>query len=350
MAQPRRQFWRIAACLVILVTAGPGLARAQIRHNDFTEMSSTFSTNQASSVLISPGQMGISGPSMFVGTLPNLDSSVNDKRATLTGNSFQKTFSTLNGQMAGSQWKSNFPLGPNLPLKMAPSSPMHQPQMADSMQKNSPLNDFASRDQLDQHEVGPSKFTDAYTFHAVDNGTQLAEVGHELSLQDINRYQFQGSFSSAPGLPVTHAGGATDLPSVSGGSLSNITSGDSLFDSGSMPTSHPRSGAAVAPNFITTGGTIPYNPTRGTSPSSSVPLGASSNGGPAPNDSTDGFSVPLQHSASAQSSNKPQNIMPTGGLIPSGTYEPTSPSGKELPIQVDQGEVIVRGATPAPQQ
>jgi hypothetical protein len=329
---------------MIFFVAGPGLLRAQIRHNDFTQLNSPFSTSNASTVMISPGQMGITGNSFFVGTLPNLNSGINQSRSSLANESFQKNLSSLNGQMAtSSQWKSNFPLGPNLPLKMAPTSPTRQPQMFASMQRDSSLNDYTGRDRLEQHEVGPSKFTDGYTFHAVDNGTQLQQVGRELSLQDINRYQFQGSFSGEPGLPVTHAGGNADMASISGASLSNITSGQSLFDANTMPTSHPRSGGAVAPKFITTHGTMPYEPGRGNSMPYTT-LGAPSGGGLNAEKSQPGYKTTsdetVQQSATTQQSGKSQNYMPTGSLIPSGTYTPTSASGSQLPIQVDDPEVI----------
>jgi len=337
LAQPPRLLWRIAVGVIILFAARPDVARAQIKHNDFTGLNDPFSTSNAQPVVINPDQMGITGNSLFVGKMPSLNSHLNDSRATLTGNSFNKTTSPLSGDMANtSQWKSNFPLGPNLPLKMAPNSPTRQPQLLANMQKNSALNDFTNRSRLDQHEVGPSKFTDGYTFHAVDNGTQLAEVGHELSLQDVNRYQFQGSFSGQPGLPVTHAGGTVDQASISGGSLGKITSGDSLFDTNSMPVSHPRSGSAIAPNFITTGGTIPYNTRRGIS-TTGGPLG--SGGGPTQYDEV------LPDFKTLGPSGKSPAEMPSGtSLLPSGTYtSPSDKDGNRMPIQVDAPEVVIKG-------
>jgi hypothetical protein len=331
--------WRIAVGVIFLFTAGPGLACAQIKHNDFTGLNSPFSTTQASPVVINPDQMGITGNSLFVGKLPSLNGHMNDSRATLTGNSFNKTTSPLSGEMAStSQWKSNFPLGPNLPLKMAPSSPTRQPQLLASMQKNSVLDDFTNRDRLDQHQVGPSKFTDGYTFHAVDNGTQLAEVGHELSLQDVNRYQFQGSFSGTPGLPVTHAGGTVDQANVSGGSLGKITSGDSLFDTNSMPVSHPRSGSAIAPNFITTGGTIPYDTRRGIS-TNGGPLGGSSGSG-----STKFDEVLSDYKSVGVAGNTAPEIPSGRSLLPSGNYTtPKADDGTSAPLQVTAPEVIIKG-------
>jgi hypothetical protein len=332
------RFLRQIAVAVLLLNAGVGVARAQ-HHNDFTSVNGTFSTSQASPVMISPSQMGISAPAgknLFIGSLPSLSDSINNTdRSTLSGQTFSKFNSPINGDKSTApQWKTNFPIGQNLPLKMAPSPQMKKPQMLTNMENKSALNDYTNRGNLESHQSGPPKFTDGFTFHAVDNGTQLEQAGRDLSLQDVNRYQFQGSFSSQPGLPVVHAGGQGNKMSVSGSSLSSIANSPTLFDSNSMPTSSVRSGASVAPRVITSEGSMAYMPHNPLSP---ISLGG------ADSKSGGGYQTIAQGSLAPSDSNAKSTSL-SGGIYHTGSYTiPTSAGGSAVPIDVDTPEYIIHG-------
>jgi len=330
---PPRPFGRLAVGVLLVIAAGPGLARAQIKHNDFTAMNTPFSTNQASPVYMDA--TGQPTQSFFVGKTPTLNNRVNDSRATLSGNNnLGGTYSPLNGKTADSpQWKSDFPVGNNLPLKMAPSANTRYPQLQGSLQKDSPLDKFTSSRNLKPNTPAPSTFTDAFTFHAVDNGTELAQVGHDLSLQDVNRYQFQGSFSGTPGLPVTHAGGSSSQASFSGQGLSNLTSSSTLFDPGTV-TSRVRSGGTVSPRMVTSDGSMPYGANR------NGPFGGSS--------TTPELHLPMQSIKTSSTNNgRPNPVLPKGALLPAGTYAPTS-NGKTITFDVSEPEFVGKGVTEAP--
>ncbi len=329
---PHRQVRFVAASLLLSLAAGAGTARAQIKHNDFTTMNTPFSTSSASPVLISPEAVGYTSQSFFVGKTPSLNTHVNDSRATLPSNGLGVTYSPLDGKVAGSpQWKSNFPLGNLLSQKMAPTPDTRYPQFQASMSKDSPLSRFTSSSQLKPNTSAPSTFTDAFTFHAVDNGTQLEQVGRALSLQDVNRYQFQGSFSGTPGLPVTHAGGTSNQASFSGSNLSNLTSGSKLFDSDTV-ASRIRSGGEVSPRLVTSDGTIAYGSNL------SGPFG----GGV----STPEVRMPLKQTRAQQTTNgQPSSVLPKGAILPSGSYAPTSKTGRTINFDVSEPEFIGKNVT-----
>ncbi|HTB63135.1 MAG TPA: hypothetical protein VK737_06065 [Opitutales bacterium] len=325
---------------VLLLGAGVGVAHGQIQHNDFTSMNGTFSTNSATPVMISPGQMGISaasGKNLFIGSLPNLNQALNSSKSSLGGQSFSKFNSPMNAQKGTApQWKTNFPIGQNLPLKMAPSAEMKKPQMLSNMENKSALNDYTNRDNYEAHQMGPPKFTDGFTFHAVDNGTQLEQAGRDLSLQDVNRYQFQGSFSNTPGLPVVHAGGQGSQVTLSGSSLSSISNSSTLFDSNSMPTSQVRSGASVAPRVLTSEGTMAYMPHN--------PLGSSRLG--VSDGSSRGMQTVAQETVpSSNSGSTGGGLFPLGSTFTRpGSYSvPDKSNGKDIPVDMDDAEIIVRG-------
>jgi len=327
-----------------LFLSGGGVAQAQILHNDFTRQSSQYNSSSASTVLISPDAFGstmsqkyddngkpvssswfignsahLGEMKSFTGGLPGINNHVNDSRATMPANTFNNHLSNLNGKMTDSpMWQDSFPKGRDFPTKMAPSPNQRLPQMQSSMQRDSSLNDYTSFDRWKDHKTGPDKFTDAYTFHtAADQGPQLEQVGKELSLQDLNRYQFQGSFSSDPGLPITHAAGDLDQVHTDGGSLVNQPR---LFNFSIKPSGQIRSGGEVAPNVITSNGKHPYLPK------------APRDEGPAPD-----FSA-------AANGNK-VSALPTAsaGLIPAGTYETKTPGGPNMSIQLSAPQVFVGG-------
>ena len=162
-----------------LTLAGVGQARAQIRNNNFKQLNSQFSTGAASGVFLEPDQVmgtamtGTDGTatsfvsrlpsslgsqinSGFSETLPGINQRLNDSRATLPDNTFDTKFSSLNGQMSGSPlWKSNFPMGRNFGIKMAPSSDLRRPQMSSNMQRISSLNKDTSYKNLKTRTNAP---------------------------------------------------------------------------------------------------------------------------------------------------------------------------------------------------
>jgi hypothetical protein len=335
-----------------------GQARAQIRNNNFKQLNSQFSTGAASGVFLEPDQVmgtamtGTDGTatsfvsrlpsslgsqinSGFSETLPGINQRLNDSRATLPDNTFDTKFSSLNGQMSGSPlWKSNFPMGRNFGIKMAPSSDLRRPQMSSNMQRISSLNKDTSYKNLKTRTNAPEKFTDAFVFHTNDNSKQLQQVGQELSLQDINRYQFQGSFSGDPGLPITHAAGDSDQVTTTGGALMHTPK---LFDfNPTVP-----SGGAVAPRIITSDGSRPYVPTK----KSSFASGSTITKSALPSSSSNPASnSPRQSASPSAPTNSPPNrgeIPKNEAVLPQGKYEYTTPDGSKLPVELDAPEVII---------
>jgi len=340
-----------------LFLAGTGRASAQ-RYNNFQQLNSQFSTGSATGVFLEPDQVmgsGLTSPSggssSFVGrlpgsltsqlntgfseTLPSVNQGLTRSHSNLSSKSFSGSTSSLNGDMDSSpMWRSNFPMGPNFPTKMAPTSSMREPQMSTTMQRNSSLNDYTAYGRWKKPAPGPDKFTDAFVFHTVDNSQQLQQVGRELSLQDINRYQFQGEFSSEPGLPITHAGGATDQVTTNDGQLLHSPK---LFDSSSA--NFAPSGGAVSPRMITSEGSQPYSP--------GSPSGSGSNFmKPAQQSSSapvrETSSVPKQNQpAPANNSNSPSEIPKHEAVLPQGKYQFTTPDGNKVPVEVEPPEITI---------
>lgn len=279
---------RAAMWVALLCLAGSGRARAQ-PHNDFSQASSaftqsnvTFSTQEPKVMLgptfggtiLSNGQPTTgNNVSQSVGGRKILDSQFNTSAAGESAAGFNQTwngnkinenlngsrvimgkydanYSSFNGKEVTGAFRTAFPQGPNLQLKMMPDANTSRPQFAAQDQKFASWNDSTAPNQLWEKNTGPSKFSDAVVIqsHLGDQAAQMQALGHELSMQDINRYEFSGSNSSEPGLPVIKAGG-----SINASSAGTLSTGPALFDpweSSSAPTSQVHSGAAVAPHML----------------------------------------------------------------------------------------------------
>jgi len=354
--------WLAVSLLSGLFLAGAGQAHAQIRNNNYKQLNSQFSTGAATGVFLEPDQvMGTAmsspdgGGSSFVNrlsssfssqintgfseTLPGLNQHLNNSRATLPSNTFDTTYSSLNGQMSGSPlWKSNFPMGRNFTIKMAPTKDSRQPLMSENMQRNSSLNDYSAYDHWKSPKTAPDKFTDSFVFHTTDNSKQLQQVGQELSMQDINRFQFQGSFSGEPGLPITHAAGESDQVVATNGQLLHSPK---LFDFSPNASNTVPSGGAVAPRVITSEGSRPYVPTK----KSSFGLGSTiTRTALHPVQSSSTNTTASQSSSESSQSGTGFNrgeIPKNEAMLPQGKYEYTTPTGSKLPVELDAPEVII---------
>ena len=353
-------FVRLLPLLTVagLFLAGTSRVSAQIRNNNLKQLNSQFSTGAASGVFLEPDQVlgtGLTGPngesSKFIGrlpssltaqlntgfseTLPSINQGLNGSHSTLSSKNFDTSFSSLNGDMNNSPiWRSNFPLGGNFPTKMAPSSNVRQPQMSSTLQHNSSLNDYTAYDRWKSPKPAPDKFTDAFVLHTTDNSQQLQQVGRELSLQDINRYQFQGEFSSGNGLPITHAGGDTDQVTGSNGKILHTPK---LFDFNPGLGNTVPSGSSVSPRIITSEGSQPYLPgtpvSSGTSTTKPAQQSlsmtpAQTSGEPKPSQTTPGGSTTLRG-----------EIPKHEAVLPQGKYQFTTPDGNKIPVEVDAPEV-----------
>jgi hypothetical protein len=337
-----------------LFLAGGDSASAQ-RHNNFQQLNSQFSTGSATGVFLEPDQVmgtGLTGAdgssSKFIGrlpgtltsqlntgfseTLPSINHGLTGSHSNLSSKSFSGSTSSLNGDMDSSpMWRSNFPLGRNFPMKMAPAADTRQPQMSSTLQRNSSLNDATAYDRWKKPAQAPDKFTDAFVFHTTDNSKQLQQVGQELSLQDINRYQFQGEFSSEPGLPITRAGGDSNAVTTTGGQLLHSPK---LFDLN--PTNTIPSGGAISPRIITSEGSEPYLPgtpaSSGTAPRP-VQQNISAPAGQTPSRAQTNQEVP------ASTSTTRSEIPKHEAVLPQGKYQFTTPGGTKVPVEVDAPEI-----------
>jgi hypothetical protein len=334
-----------------------GVAQAQIHHIDYTTMNPQFSTNPmgfkftdaqslpgSASTLdskwmsqIDPSWLGKMN-SFGAGQTPGMNEYLGSQRFS-TGPDQRPTYSPFNGKTAPNSWQSSFPRGDNLPMKMAPVASTRRPQMSDMFKTDPNFNQFDTNNQW-QHAAGPSKYTDAFVFHANDNGQQLASIDQELSMQDVNRYQFHSSNSSEPGLNITHAGGGQ--VEVTGGSLNN-TPGLFDFKSTSLttPTSEVRSGGPVAPRIITSQGSLPYSPTReGSLPA--TPLTVQTQ---APRASSSPYVAPYSRKSAAAAPVMPGIQIapaktPAPSLIPQGTYLPPR-DGVNTPVEYGPKQIWV---------
>jgi hypothetical protein len=343
-----------------MLLAGVGQARAQIHNQNYQKLNSQFSPGSAMGTFLEPDQLLGSGmsdadgsSSHFVGRLPtsltsqlntgfseklpSVNQGVNSSRSSLSSHSFGTQYSPLNGDMSDSpMWRSNFPLGRNFPINMAPTSGTRQPLMSSNMQRISKLNDATAYNHQKTQQTAPDKFTDAFVFHTTDNSKQLAEVGKQLSLQDINRYQFQGSFSGEPGLPITRAAGDASQVSATGGSLSK---GPKLFEFAPSQGNSVPSGGSVAPRIITSEGSRPYLPTKQNSLGASTSLTKSTLSS---SNSSTPSSAPSSSSSQSNTDTAVRGEIPKHeAFLPQGKYQYTTPSGSKLPVELDAPEVII---------
>jgi hypothetical protein len=242
---PGRLLCRAAALLFSLAAL---TAHAQVHHMDYTLQNGQFSTGTTSSTF---------GQSWNAKT-PNIDQSVNGQRIVM--GSYETKMSSLNGMQGPYDWRTAFPESKNLELKMMDQPEMREPQMGDMNGQQSSLSHYTNYSEW-QHPSGSPKFSDSWVLHTGQSSAQSGQSGPEMSLQDINRYDFRASRSSEPGLPVTHAGtGAGEDGSASAGNLINTPA---LFDFGggkelavAPTTSAVHSGGMVAPQMISPSGEV----------------------------------------------------------------------------------------------
>ncbi|HVU37254.1 MAG TPA: hypothetical protein VHC95_02885 [Opitutales bacterium] len=352
---PIRVVSRLAAAVIVFGAAGAGVAQAQVRHNDYTLMNSQFTPQQPASFYMDPSSIASQlnpGMQRFIGRAPNLDKFLSINQATLPKGNLTFGNSSLNGRMDPNlSLKDRYPLPPSLANKMYPgSTDTRQPMMDSTLQgKYSIYNDSGQPGGLMTHTAGPSKFTDAFVFHTADKDTpQLEQVGRELSLQDINRYQFQGSFSSQPGLPSTHAGDPNaSQPTFSGSAL---TSGPATFDGGALQSGRVLSGTSNQLRVITPNGSQPYQPmllgasgNNLASGSSPAPANrdAPTQSAPKNNDFETVYSQTHDVATSAANPGS-QKVLPQTAFMPSGTYTPKTAGGTSIPMTFDEPRVIIQ--------
>jgi len=242
--------FRVAAVLLFAGLAAVP-ARAQVRPINVTQQNTEFSPTSSS------GTFGQS----WNASMPNIDQSVNGQRITM--GSYDTKMSPFNGQQGPYDWRTAFPQFRTLDLKMMDQPETNEPDMAPINGQQASLSHYTNYGEW-QHPVGVAKFSDSWVLHTAVPDSSASPSGKELSLQDINRYEFRASRSSEPGLPVTHAGTGGDVTST--GTLVNTPA---LFDYGdgslqSAPTSQVHSGGMVAPALISPSGEIksytPDNP------------------------------------------------------------------------------------------
>jgi hypothetical protein len=220
-----------------------GAAHAQVRNLNMTEMNSQFATGTSSSTF---GQS-------WNAKMPTMDESVNGQRIMM--GMFDTKMSALNGMQSSPQWSTPFSNNHMMETKMMDQPQMQEPTMDRYNGQLSSLSHYSDYGEW-QRPGGVPRISDAYVLHSGEYTPSDQNTSQELSLQDINRYDFRASRSSEPGLPVTHAGGGGE--DSSGGSLVNTPA---LFDFGngkglSAPTSQVHSGGAVAPSMITPSGEV----------------------------------------------------------------------------------------------
>ena len=226
-------------------------------------------------------------------------------------------------------------MGRNFPTKMAPTPGLRQPQMSSDLQRNSSLNDYTAYERWKKPTQTPDKFTDAFVFHTTDNSKQLQQVGRELSLQDINRYQFQGEFSSQSGLPITHAGGDADQLSTSNGQIMHTPK---LFDFNPGMANTVPSGGAVSPRIITSDGSRPYLPgTPGSSGTTTTTKSLLQNNVASAPQTSAGLK-PNQAAAASTTTSRGE-IPKNEAVLPQGKYQFTTPAGNKVPVEVDAPEI-----------
>jgi len=254
---PGRAF-RVAAVLLFAgLAAAP--ARAQVRPINVAQQNTEFSPGATAGTFGQP----------WNSALPNIDQSVNGQRIIM--GMYDTKMSPFNGAQGPYDWRTAFPQFRTLDLKMMDQPETNEPGMAPSNGQQSSLSHYTNYGEW-QHPVGVAKFSDSWTLHTGIPDSNTAPSGKELSLQDINRYEFRASRSSEPGLPVTHAGSGGDASSA--GTLVNTPA---LFDFGdgamqSVPTSQVHSGGMVAPTMISPSGEIKsFEPSRSDAADTSAP-------------------------------------------------------------------------------
>lgn len=341
LGAPYRGFC-LKAVVLIFSVAVTGQAQAQIKHIDYTAMNQRVSPQAAASYYMDPSSISSQlqpGMDRFVGKAPNMDKFIAINHANLPQGNMTMNNSPLNGKMdTASLWQKMYANPGNLTEKSYQQTTTRDPQMDSALQKFSSLNNSAQYDQLKQHQSGPSKYTDSFVFHTQDNNQPLQDVGHELSLQDINRYQFQGSHSNAPGLPSTHAGSNTD-PTFSG---SPLIGGPATFDGQALQGGRVLSGTSTQMRLITPNGSRPYQPMQlGSSNKSDLSGGASNQAVPPGYDTVYSQAQNLRNSRGAESTMSSSSSMPTGAFMPSGVYTPTTASGNALPLSFDAPKMII---------
>ena len=236
---------RVAAVLAFAGLAAVA-AHAQVRPLNMTQQNSQFAPTQSS------GTFGQS----WNARQPNLDQSVNGQRITM--GTYDTKMSSFNGMQGPYDWRTAFPQSRTLDLKMMDQPEMREPDMGALNGQQSSLSHYTNYSEW-QHPSGSPKFSDTWVLHTgTASSANSSPTSQELSLQDINRYEFRSSRSNEPGLPVTHAGSGAD-GSGSGGALVNTPA---LFDFGDgnglrpASTSQVHSGGMVAPQMISPNGEI----------------------------------------------------------------------------------------------
>jgi hypothetical protein len=232
-----------AAAVLLFAGLAAASARAQVRPINVTQQNTEFSPTSTS------GTFGESWNS----SLPNIDQSVNGQRIIM--GMYDTKMSPFNGQQGPYDWRTAFPQSRTLDLKMMDQPETNEPDMAPINGQQASLSHYTNYSEW-QHPSASPKFSDTWVLHTGIADSSSQPSGKELSLQDINRYEFRASRSSEPGLPVTHAGTGGDATTA--GTLVNTPA---LFDFGdgslqSAPTSQVHSGGMVAPQMISPSGEI----------------------------------------------------------------------------------------------
>ncbi len=318
--------------MLLFSVASVGRVQAQIKHIDYTTMNQRISPQGAANYYMAPDPQSQPGMERFVGKAPNTDKFISLNHANLTKGNLTMGNSPLNGKMDNVPlWQKMYSSPGNLTEKSYPQTSTKDPQMDSALQqKFSGFNSAGQYDQLKPHQSGPSKYTDSFTFHTEDNNKPLEDVGHELSLQDINRYQFQGSHSGAPGLPSTHAGSNSD-PSITGSALAN---GPATFDGDALQSGRVLSGTSNQMRLITPNGSRPYQPMQLGSTNNSSGL----TGGQAP---APGYDTVYSESQSLRSDRSSAANLKGAAFMPSGQYTPTTSSGSAVPMSFDAPKMII---------
>jgi hypothetical protein len=260
------------------------------------------------------------------------------------GGNLNTSTSSLSGQMNQSPlWKNSYNTQPgNLPQKMSSQFNSGNTSANSLWQKNSPYSSQPYDGQLDSHISGPSKFTDAFVFHTADsypNSSGLSQVGRELSLQDINRYMFQGSQSSEPGLPVTEAGGTAGQPNFS--NSTSLTSLPATFDGMALRGGVVHSGTSDEMQVMNQDGTKPYQPPQG---GLSANLPAPTNYTTSTEKQDSAFdTVYSQTMQQSSANNGSSSALPSGAsLMPAGTYQATTANGQSIPVQTSAPRMFIQ--------
>jgi hypothetical protein len=235
----RFRFAALAVGAFALWGAGWGVARAQMGTLDATQVNSEFSPTTTSARFGEP----------WNAKMPSMNQNFSGKEVTL--GKYNWDYSSLNGKKGPYDWRTMFSgNGKMMPLRMMTQPSQREPTMMDRYNGlDSPLNQSASYDQWRQPHLD-QQYQDMWVLHTGEHLPSAHQTGQELSLQDLNRYDFRGTRSSEAGLPVTHAGTET---SPSAGPLVNTPA---LFDFGgskglsAAAPSQVRSGEMVAPQMM----------------------------------------------------------------------------------------------------